>query len=242
MAAPGVTTNAATGSVPNGVTFNGTLDSTGGKATQTKFQYGLTISYGTETALSATVVGAFTATVGSLTPGVTYHYRAVATNADGTTNGGDQTFVLATTMGAPAVYLGLSTDTKPTGVAVGSRCYETDTKLWYLTADGSTWTKLSNAAASFAKMSLLSQRPTAIVNPYSAGGTPYKCCLHCHTAYPGSGVGDGSKTPQEVADALVVLGYHVMARTDHYYYAAADDPTGIVTIPGVEEDDHSKSL
>jgi len=42
-------------------------------------------------------------------------------------------------VGVPAVYIGASTDTKPASAAIGSRCYETDTKLWYITADGTTW-------------------------------------------------------------------------------------------------------
>lgn len=44
-----------------------------------------------------------------------------------------------TRMGVPQFYLGLSTDTKPTGVDVGSRCLETDTGAWYITADGTNW-------------------------------------------------------------------------------------------------------
>lgn len=35
-------------------------------------------------------------------------------------------------------FLGLSTDTKPSGVPAGSRFYETNTLLWYV-YDGSAW-------------------------------------------------------------------------------------------------------
>jgi hypothetical protein len=42
-------------------------------------------------------------------------------------------------MSIPEVYLGLSTDTKLTGVAPGSRSYETDTGDWYITKDGTNW-------------------------------------------------------------------------------------------------------
>jgi len=39
----------------------------------------------------------------------------------------------------PKYYIGASNDTKPTGVPIGSRCYETDTFLWYITKDGTNW-------------------------------------------------------------------------------------------------------
>lgn len=38
-------------------------------------------------------------------------------------------------------WVGLSTDTKPTGVAVGSTLLEYDTKLLFITYDGTNWTK-----------------------------------------------------------------------------------------------------
>lgn len=44
-----------------------------------------------------------------------------------------------TRMSVPHVYIGASTDTKPTGVEVGSLCYEYDTFDWYITYDGTNW-------------------------------------------------------------------------------------------------------
>ena len=35
--------------------------------------------------------------------------------------------------GVPAYYIGTSADVKPTGVDIGSRCYETDTGLEFIT-------------------------------------------------------------------------------------------------------------
>jgi len=40
-------------------------------------------------------------------------------------------------------YIGLSTDTKPTGVRIGSTFYEYNTRSTYITYDGTNWTKLS---------------------------------------------------------------------------------------------------
>ncbi len=38
-------------------------------------------------------------------------------------------------------YLGLSSDTKPTGVPVGSTFLETDTKNLFVTYDGTNWSQ-----------------------------------------------------------------------------------------------------
>ena len=72
------------------------------------FQYGHTTAYGSTSA--ATSAGAGTsplrvqATIGALLPGTSYHYRAVATSADGTTYGADTAF--ATAKAAPAATTG----------------------------------------------------------------------------------------------------------------------------------------
>jgi len=94
---PIVTTNSATGVAPTGATLNGTVSSNG-SSTVVTFQYGLTAGYGSSVA----------ATFGPLPPEATnwsvsapitglgcntfYHFRAVATNSSGTTNGSDMTF------------------------------------------------------------------------------------------------------------------------------------------------------
>lgn len=79
-----------------------------GVATSVTFQYGHTTAYGSTSA--ATSAGAGTsplrvqATIGALLPGTAYHYRAVATSADGTTYGADTAF--ATAKAAPAASTG----------------------------------------------------------------------------------------------------------------------------------------
>jgi hypothetical protein len=66
-----------------------------GLATTYAFQWGTTTAYGTQTASRDAGNGTTTLTKGigiaGLTAGTTYHYRAVATNADGTTFGADHT-------------------------------------------------------------------------------------------------------------------------------------------------------
>lgn len=77
-------------------------------ATNVTFQYGHTTAYGSST--TATSAGAGTAalsvqaTLAGLLPGTAYHYRAVATSADGTTYGGDTAFTTA--KAAPAASTG----------------------------------------------------------------------------------------------------------------------------------------
>lgn len=88
----------ATDVTTHGATFNASLDPDG-KATTYKFEYGLTSSYGLETSTEDAGSGSGTTTVGtavsSLPSGRTFHYRVVASNADGTTVGPDQTVRIA---------------------------------------------------------------------------------------------------------------------------------------------------
>ncbi len=84
------------------------------QATTYYFEYGTTTAYGSTTSTvaagSAAASSAQGASITGLTPGTTYHVRAVATNATGTTTGPDHTFT--TTMpGAP-----VATTDDPSGV------------------------------------------------------------------------------------------------------------------------------
>jgi hypothetical protein len=88
-------TQGANGVTINSATLNGTVDPNG-DATTYSFQYGTTTAYGSTTPSLSAGSGnsgqAVSASVSRLTPGTTYHYRVVATNAEGTTVGADQTF------------------------------------------------------------------------------------------------------------------------------------------------------
>jgi hypothetical protein len=81
-----------------GATLNGVVNPNGVE-TKYYFQYGTTISYGKETA--AVSAGAGTANLNEskaitgLTAKTTYHFRIVATNANGTTDGPDETLYSA---------------------------------------------------------------------------------------------------------------------------------------------------
>jgi len=92
---PTVVTLAATSIGPTNATLNASVNPNG-LAAAAWFQFGLTTNYGSFSAtnsLAATNVAILTnAIVNSLSPGTLYHFRAVATNSAGTTNGSDLTF------------------------------------------------------------------------------------------------------------------------------------------------------
>lgn len=90
---PLVVTGSANGVEQNIATITGTVDP-GGSRTTYEFQLGVDTGYGVEIfgpAGSGTQPELFALTLNNLQPGTTYHYRLTATNAGGTTYGGDQT-------------------------------------------------------------------------------------------------------------------------------------------------------
>lgn len=96
LAAPTVSTGAATAVGSSGATFNGLINAQN-LSTGAGFDYGLTTAYGATVAATPSPVGgaadtAVSATVSGLACNALYHYRATATNASGTGNGGDQSF------------------------------------------------------------------------------------------------------------------------------------------------------
>jgi len=113
---PTVITLPATSITGTAATINGSVNPNG-LETIYHFEWGTSTSYGNSTtafsAGSDTSVVSISADITGLTTGVTYHYKAVATNADGTTSGVDLTFIpggaAVTTTAASAI-----TDTSAT--------------------------------------------------------------------------------------------------------------------------------
>jgi len=101
VSAPTVTTDLASSVTAEEATLNGTLDDDGGEACDCGFEWGETVAYGNTTPTQSRTTGqTFSQAISGLTPGETYHFRAVATNAAGTSHGADRTF---TTVAAPTV-------------------------------------------------------------------------------------------------------------------------------------------
>jgi hypothetical protein len=109
--APTLTTGEAGSVGQTEATLKGVVNPQG-KATSYSFDYGRTASYGETTAEEPAEAGSVGKPVsthlGSLSPGTTYHYRLVATNAAGTTEGADRTFTTQSPPGLPSVTTGLA--------------------------------------------------------------------------------------------------------------------------------------
>jgi len=94
ITSPSVSTSSATSVSSSSATLNGALTSMGGAfACTVYFQYGATASYGSTTGTQTkSSNGAFSQSITGLSPGTTYHYRAVASNSAGTVYGADTAF------------------------------------------------------------------------------------------------------------------------------------------------------
>jgi hypothetical protein len=119
-AGPLAKTMAAAGVSFTGATLNGTVNPEF-SATTYHFEYGTTTSYGSRAPAADAAAGSdstdhpVSLAVTGLAPGTTYHYRVVATNVDGTTNGADMTF---TTRSAPSVVTGSANSVGTTAATV----------------------------------------------------------------------------------------------------------------------------
>ncbi len=117
---PSVVTTAATAITGTGATLNGTINPNG-LATTYHFEYGTTITYGTNTATISAGSGTTTSNVNSpvsgLISGTAYHYRLVGVNSDGTTYGSDMTFIPG---GANVATTAAATITMTTAISGGN--------------------------------------------------------------------------------------------------------------------------
>lgn len=115
---PVVTTGTASSIVDNSAVLHGSLNPNGSASTY-YFQWGLTTSYGGTGAVRTSGAYSHASNVSQsasgLSPGTTYHYRLVATNQFGTTDGADQTFQ---TSAAPVVSTGPVSDLNTTGATL----------------------------------------------------------------------------------------------------------------------------
>jgi hypothetical protein len=94
---PSITTKSASSSNKHNATLSGTVNPNGSETTY-QFEYGTTTGYGSKAPASPKSIGSGASPVEvsekieGLAPETTYHFRLVATNAKGTTEGPDQTF------------------------------------------------------------------------------------------------------------------------------------------------------
>ena len=111
---PAIITTAATGVTATAATLNGTINPNGLTATY-HFEWGTSVSYGNSTTPASAGSGSsavpVSAPISGLSGGITYHFRLVGTNSEGTTTGNDMSF----TTGAAAV-----TTTTPSAITLTS--------------------------------------------------------------------------------------------------------------------------
>jgi hypothetical protein len=95
-----VATGSASDIHPSSAVLNGTVNPNG-KSTHYFFQYGTSTGYGVQTSPASAGSGSANVsvhqTITGLTPGTTYHFRLVAQNATGTSQGADATFTAGST-------------------------------------------------------------------------------------------------------------------------------------------------
>lgn len=132
-AAPAPATGGAKSVTSTSAVLNGSVNPNN-EPTTYHFEYGPTNKYGTATpdqgpTAANKVKTPVSASISGLTPGTTYHYRLVATNASGTKAAGDKTFKTAAgislgasrrtiTLGSQTVLSGQLTAANPGGVKV----------------------------------------------------------------------------------------------------------------------------
>ncbi len=107
--APTVTTKAASAITQTAATLNASVNPNGGEVGECKLEYGTTSAYGSSASCAAspgsgTSPVAVSAAIGGLAANTTYHFRVVASNPGGISNGADET--LRTLPNAPALATG----------------------------------------------------------------------------------------------------------------------------------------
>jgi phosphodiesterase/alkaline phosphatase D-like protein len=138
LLAPVVVTEAASGTAKTTSTLNGTVNPRFEEVSNCHFDYGETVAYGQNAPCVPANPGgagnspaAASAAISGLNSNTTYHFRLVATNAGGTTNGSDESFktsldnkpVVTTTPGATSIAqtsAKVAGEVNPNGLAVTS--------------------------------------------------------------------------------------------------------------------------
>jgi hypothetical protein len=121
---PTATTGAASGVTRSTATLNGTVDPNG-SSVRWYFEYGTTTAYGLSSGGEDTGAGdgdvPVAAGLEGLSPGTTYHYRVIATNADGGAEGADRTFRTASGPRLAGISSTAAREVGPTSASLRSR-------------------------------------------------------------------------------------------------------------------------
>lgn len=122
---PTVTTGSATSVTSSSATLNGTVNPSG-SSTEYYFEYGTGTSYGSTTETADAGLGmsdvSVSANITGLSASMTYHFRIVATNSAGTSDGEDQTFTTSVSGGGDE---DSGDESSEGGCAIATACYGT---------------------------------------------------------------------------------------------------------------------
>ena len=168
--APSVTTKPASSVRDSTVTLNASVNPNG-QSTNVYFEYGTTTGYGSKTSTKSAGSGRSATNVAigwsGLSPGVTYHVRAVASNSTGTNTGTDLTF---TTTGPSFVHSAAATGINPNGATLtGTVDPNGHTTNWYFQyGNGTTY---GHQTASHALSSSGSHTVTETIGALTPGTT-----------------------------------------------------------------------
>lgn len=117
----GATTGNATNVYDTSATLTGSFVNFTGNITSQKFEYGTTTGYGSATpARDFASPGAtnVATSITGLTPGATYHFRLVTTNAGGVGYGNDNMFTTPVAMQTPSIFYTAASRTTPQQIAM----------------------------------------------------------------------------------------------------------------------------
>ena len=175
---PTVTTDSASNESTSTATLNGTVNPQGSETTF-YFQYGTTTNYGNNTPSShvgsTPLPHSVSADISSLLSSTTYHYRIVAANAGGTTNGLDETFITAApTPTTPTVITDPATDLYDDRATIQGRVTPNASQTGYRFEYGKTivygsttsWKSASNGTAVLPVSEALSELDPATIYYY----------------------------------------------------------------------------
>ncbi len=124
-------------------------------------------------------------------------------------------------------YIGASTDTKPTSCNNGSRCYEYDTRKWYITNDsGTTWNEMQDMDALVlgAGSAIIGKVGIDQTTPGTTNGVQVNAALPA---------GDNNIGNVDIASALPA-GTNVIGKTGHDVTGITSG-TKVVTTAGTAE-------
>jgi len=171
-APPTVTTKAASDVEDSSAKLNGSV-TPNGASTSWYFEYGTSTGYGSKTSIgsagSGTGSSSVSTTASSLAAGTAYLFRLVATNASGTSTGGDQTF---TTSGPPIPRTGPATGVEASDATLtGSVDPNGHSTSWYF--EYGTSTSYGSKTSSRSAGSGTGSQPVSVTVSNLTPGTTY---------------------------------------------------------------------